>query len=193
MAGERDYVQQANELLEQAWLLGHCPEQVALAEEAVRLADAHGDVELGFQARELLIEAGAFAGFPEKALVAFTWNLAQCDRDPQRFSEQELGLQAGRIAGPVERQSVRCLAYAEDSVAELVAVRQRPNFVARIGDAGGGERKREPLDDFGVIRTAGQRYGVVLGPRAHVEKDQAAVGDGYLGETVAEPIEAVGR
>jgi hypothetical protein len=63
---------------------------VALLEEAVRLADTRQDADLGFELREDLIWAATFGGFPEKSLVAFSWRLAQCDRDPERFSERDL-------------------------------------------------------------------------------------------------------
>ena len=61
-----------------------------LAEEAVRLADAHNDLKQGFQTRRQLTEAAVFAGRPDVMLVAFSWRLAQCDRDPAQFKEREL-------------------------------------------------------------------------------------------------------
>jgi hypothetical protein len=88
--GEDSYESAVNELLLRAWSLGNSPEQVAVAEEAARLADTHGDVGLAWEAREVLIEAATFSGFPEKALLAFTWCLGQCDRDPERFDERRL-------------------------------------------------------------------------------------------------------
>ena len=82
--------QRVSEMLLKAWVLPPSVEQVSLTEEAVLLADAHGDLSLGYEARTTLIEAATFAGYPEKALVAFSWCLAQCDRDPERFDEQRL-------------------------------------------------------------------------------------------------------
>src|SRR5262249_8201315 len=55
------------------------PSKVALFEEAVRLADTHGDAWRGYNLRHGLIHAATFGGHPEKALVAFTWCLAHCD------------------------------------------------------------------------------------------------------------------
>ena len=78
------------ELLERASALERGPEQVSLIEEALKLADLRRDEDLGYRARTELIEAGTFAGFPEKVLVAFTWCLARCDRDPERFDEFDL-------------------------------------------------------------------------------------------------------
>ncbi len=85
-----NYEATINELLLRAWSLGNSAEQVALAEEAARLADTHGDVALAWESREVLIEAATFSGYPEKALLAFTWCLGQCDRDPERFDERRL-------------------------------------------------------------------------------------------------------
>ncbi len=79
-----------NELIERSVALENGPAQVALLEEAVRLADTHQDLDLGFMARDQLIHAGTFSGEPDKAMVAFSWCLAQADRDPERFSEMNL-------------------------------------------------------------------------------------------------------
>jgi hypothetical protein len=67
-----------------------CPSKVALLEQAVRVADVRQDVNLGFALRKDLIKAATFSGAKEKALVAFTWCLAQCDREPAKFPETNL-------------------------------------------------------------------------------------------------------
>lgn len=61
--------------------------KIAVFEEAVRLADVTGDIDLGFQARIGLTHAAEFGGEPDKAIVAFAWCLAQCDAFPGRFDE----------------------------------------------------------------------------------------------------------
>jgi hypothetical protein len=76
-----DFTARAEELLDEASALDDGPAKVMLLEEAVRLADSSGDAELGFDVRQDLIHAATFGGYPEKALVAFTWCLAHCDRD----------------------------------------------------------------------------------------------------------------
>ncbi len=68
-------------LLDEASLLEDGPAKVALLEEAVRLADAHGDAALAYDVRHDLIHAATFGGRPETALVAFSWCLAHCDRE----------------------------------------------------------------------------------------------------------------
>lgn len=70
--------------------MSHCLEQVALLEEAVREADAAGDIPLGYQARLELISAGVFGGAQEKAIVAFSWCLARYDETPDEYSNYEL-------------------------------------------------------------------------------------------------------
>jgi hypothetical protein len=78
------------ELLDRAENLPEGPGQIGLCEEAVRLADTHGDEEAGFHARKQLIHAATFGGRPDLSLVAFSWCLARADQDPDAFDETEL-------------------------------------------------------------------------------------------------------
>jgi hypothetical protein len=75
-----DYAARVEELLDEACALDDGPAKVMLLEEAVRLADSSGDADLAFDVRQDLIHAATFGGYPERALVAFTWSLAHCDR-----------------------------------------------------------------------------------------------------------------
>ncbi len=77
-------------LLAQAEDLPASPAKVALLEEAIRLADTYQEAALGFWLRKKMVEAAQFSGMPEKALVAFTWRLAQCDRNPEEFDVSSL-------------------------------------------------------------------------------------------------------
>lgn len=77
-------------LLRKAAMMPHGPSRVAVAEEAVRLADAHGDVPLAFDARDELITAATFNGYLDRALVAFSWCLGHCDREPAKFDDRRL-------------------------------------------------------------------------------------------------------
>jgi hypothetical protein len=85
-----EYQQQIRKLVHEANRLGHCPTQVNLMESAIQIADSHGDMEEGFWLRTELISAATFAGYGEKALVAFSWCLAKYDQDPQKFPEFQL-------------------------------------------------------------------------------------------------------
>src|SRR5438876_12408062 len=80
-----DYRDQIADLLDRAKSLGHGPAQAALTGQAVDLADAHQDVEVGFHARQEHVNATMFAGQPDRMLVAFSWLLAQVDRDPTAY------------------------------------------------------------------------------------------------------------
>jgi hypothetical protein len=66
--------------------------RIEALERAVARADQLGDVDAGFDLRDDLSEAANAWGRPEKELVAFTWMLAQYDRDPERFSDWEYKL-----------------------------------------------------------------------------------------------------
>ena len=70
-------------------LAGH-PQGVEVAERAVQLSDRQDDPESSFRARLLLTRCASFAGFPDVAFVAFSWCLAQCDRDPERFPDDRV-------------------------------------------------------------------------------------------------------
>jgi hypothetical protein len=65
-------------------------ERVAVAEEAVRLADRLGELKVCFLARQELVDAAFWGGAPEKALVTYSWLLAQFDRNPGMFDESSL-------------------------------------------------------------------------------------------------------
>lgn len=75
------------ELIRKASLLGDGDEKIMMLEEAVRIADTGYDVKLQYEAREELIEAAFWGGETEKALVAYSWCLAQFDNHPEKFSE----------------------------------------------------------------------------------------------------------
>lgn len=79
--------QKIYELLGDALDLDEGDEQVSLIENAIRLADIEGDLETQYLAREQLMRACIFGGVTEKALVAFSWCLAQFDQNPGKFSE----------------------------------------------------------------------------------------------------------
>ena len=87
MSDHRDNIA---ELLERADDLPEGPGQIALCEEAVRLADTHGDELAGFHARKQLVHAATFGGRPDVSLVAFSWCLSRVDANPDNYDETEL-------------------------------------------------------------------------------------------------------
>lgn len=78
------------ELLDRALFLADGEEKIMTLEEAVRIADTGHDIELQYRAREEFIEAAFWGGEADKALVAYSWCLAQFDRNPAAFSEWNL-------------------------------------------------------------------------------------------------------
>jgi len=99
MSRSHGHMDQIEELHEQAMRLEDGLTKLALLEECVRIADTHHDVVIGDSIRGDLIKTATFAGAPEKALVAFSWRLAQCDRDPEHFDESDLLWEYKWIAG----------------------------------------------------------------------------------------------
>lgn len=80
-----DVRHKARDLKYQALALPHGQVKVTLLEEAVALADSVQDVDLAFELRDDLMTAATFANRPDVMIVAFSWCLAQFDRDPNRF------------------------------------------------------------------------------------------------------------
>lgn len=79
---------QIAELRSKANGLPHGPAQVALLEEAVRLADSMEDIDLAYAVRHDLMTSADFSGRPDQMIVAFSWCLAQFDRNPERFNRR---------------------------------------------------------------------------------------------------------
>lgn len=88
--GAADYAAQVGELAAVAEALGRCPAQVAVLEEAARIADSHNDEELAYEVRMELIDAATFGACPDVSLVAFAWCLAKSDQEPERFDGSRL-------------------------------------------------------------------------------------------------------
>jgi hypothetical protein len=82
--------EQIDELMIQASMVPHGATKTALLEEAVQRADAVQDVDLAFDARNELMSAATFSGRPDILLVAFSWCIAQLDRNPDRFDAFDL-------------------------------------------------------------------------------------------------------
>ncbi|HLL74220.1 MAG TPA: hypothetical protein VK421_03070 [Pyrinomonadaceae bacterium] len=81
---------EAVRLLAEAEGMKDGPEKIAVLEEAVRHADSTGDLRFQYAAREEFVEAAYFGGAPDRAIVAYTWCLAQFDRNPGEFDEWRL-------------------------------------------------------------------------------------------------------
>ncbi|MDO3410247.1 hypothetical protein QWJ34_10790 [Saccharibacillus sp. CPCC 101409] len=85
-----DYSIEFEDLMEQAYDLPDGAAKIALLERAAEIADLAGDTESGYEAREAIVEAGSFGGFPMKAIVAYSWQLGQYDRNPEAYDAHTL-------------------------------------------------------------------------------------------------------
>jgi hypothetical protein len=137
------------ELMDQADSMGPGPTQLALLEAATRLADLLADAQLGFQARTKLVEAGTFSGAPEKAMVAFSWCLAQLDRDPESYPEWKILWQYKWV--------VNALPVFPQVTGEQIRG-ALDDLARRLGRSGYGTRPVEKLR-FRVARTMGDAQG----------------------------------
>lgn len=83
-------LERLDQLRNEAWSMPHSPAQVAILEEAVRLADSLNDPAESVDTRMDLIDAATFSGADDKALVAFAWVLARYDEDPDSVDLTDL-------------------------------------------------------------------------------------------------------
>ncbi|HEX8702338.1 MAG TPA: hypothetical protein VF815_26125 [Myxococcaceae bacterium] len=115
----QDWREQVEELLGRASRMKHGEAKVMALEEAARLADTHGDVELAFEVRAELIDAGTFGGFPDKALVAFAWCRGQAKKDPERFDSSLLLWKQKWVVGRLDDFPHVTLKQIQDALDDL--------------------------------------------------------------------------
>ncbi|MGO3891805.1 MAG: hypothetical protein ACTJHW_12585 [Paenalcaligenes sp.] len=80
----QDYIEQAYEAGENS------VEGVRLLEQAMKAADAENDVETGYEAREMLMDATYTLGMPKKQLLAFAWMIKQFEAKEIYIDEDDL-------------------------------------------------------------------------------------------------------
>ena len=98
-----------DELMREAASLDNCDAQVAMFEEAVRIADSIQDNRASIKGRLALIEAATFGGYPEKALVAFSWCLPMFDAEPDLFCVFDFLWMSFWILGTVDHNPANSL------------------------------------------------------------------------------------
>ena len=79
-----DPVERVRGLLREAGAVGEGAAQVALIEEAVRVADLHNEGEAAYEARKLMMRAARRASRDDLAAVACAWCLGWQDRRADR-------------------------------------------------------------------------------------------------------------
>jgi hypothetical protein len=85
-----DVADRVRELLAEAQRMPLSAAQLAVLEEAVRIADAHQEIALGIEARRPLMWVARNLLRGDILAVAFAWCLAHHDRDPERFAGRDL-------------------------------------------------------------------------------------------------------
>ncbi|RYZ38781.1 MAG: hypothetical protein EOO71_22580, partial [Myxococcaceae bacterium] len=147
-----DWRQQVEVLRGQAEALPEGDAKVRALEEAVRLTDAHGDVPLGYELRDSLIDAATFGGYPDKALVAFAWCRGQQKKDPQRFDPEDMLWKQKWVVGRLDefphisrKQIADALDDVDQSFAKLdagkrAALKLRYQMARDMGDTAEAER-----------------------------------------------------
>ena len=79
-----DYMEQAADVGEKSL------EGVRLIEQAIKAADAENDVEAGYEARDMLMDATYDLGMPKKQLMAFAWMIKQFEAEEIYIDEDDL-------------------------------------------------------------------------------------------------------
>ena len=79
-----DYMEQAADVGEKTL------EGVRLIEQAIKVADAENDVEAGYEARDMLMDATYDLGMPKKQLMAFAWMIKQFEAEEIYIDEDDL-------------------------------------------------------------------------------------------------------
>lgn len=116
--------------LREAEAMQHGAVQFGLLEEIVRLSDLQNDLDAGFRARQALVRSGYFSGQPSASLVAFSWCLAQSDKEPERFPE-------GELLGPYKWVVAKLAGFPEVSLDQIQGVHD--DLRHRFERAGYGE------------------------------------------------------
>jgi hypothetical protein len=142
-----------DELMEQAWSMPDGDAKIEILEEAVRVADALGNIELGFEARNEVMDAANVWGRPEKELVAFAWCLAQFDQNKEEFADFE-----HHLLWTYKRVLATLFAFPNISLERIEAAFD--DFKARL------EQYQHPLSTYHEYRL---RFALHLGDAERVE------------------------
>ncbi|MDR1887624.1 MAG: hypothetical protein LBQ70_06880 [Prevotellaceae bacterium] len=100
-----DYALQIQKLLIRKEKLSSPGDRIALLKQAINLADAHNDVEWGFELRLELIRDEKETSRCDESLPAFTWILDAYDKNPELFNEDDFLWEYKWMLGSVRRNS----------------------------------------------------------------------------------------
>ena len=85
-----EFEEEIDELDDQYYSAKGVAERLSVLDEIIRKADAAEHVPAGYHYRMQLIHDATFHGYQQRALVAFSWCLAQFDKEPDDFDLDEL-------------------------------------------------------------------------------------------------------
>lgn len=133
--------------------------KIEVLEQAARLADAEGDIETGYKLRDEIVEVASSSGFPLKALIAFSWQLGQFDKNPGLFAERSLLWSYKWILGYIT-------SFPEINRTQIENLLQDMN--ARYLAAGYGKRtyhyyRAHVLAAFGELEASRKEWDIVHG------------------------------
>lgn len=112
-----NYALQIQKLLLQRDRLSSHDDKIVLLKQAINLADAHNDLEWGFDLRLDLIRDEKNTSRCDESLPAFTWILDTYDKNPELFDEENFLWEYKWMLGSVRRNSSISLKQI-DSIAE---------------------------------------------------------------------------
>ncbi|MDR2026788.1 MAG: hypothetical protein LBQ01_04415 [Prevotellaceae bacterium] len=112
-----DYALQIQKLLLRKEKLSSPLDRITLLKQAINLADAHNDIEWGFDLRLDLIRDEKDTSHCDESLPAFTWILDAYDKNPEMFDEEDFLWEYKWMLGSVRRNSSISLEQIE-SIAE---------------------------------------------------------------------------
>ncbi len=113
------YQDELNALEEKVWETEDPASRLALLEEGIRLADSHNDIESGYEWRQMLINDAVFVGYPEKMLVAFSWCLAQVDKNPEEYDPTSILWQYKWVVDRLPEFPQISLSQMEDALQDM--------------------------------------------------------------------------
>ncbi|CAM4368528.1 tetratricopeptide (TPR) repeat protein [Paenibacillus endophyticus] len=106
-------------LMDEAYDLPDGLAKLEVLEAAARYADAEGNIEQGYEARSEIVQTAIFHGYPLKALIAFSWQLGQYDRNPESFASFNLMWSYKWIVGQISHFPEIPLHKIEELVEDL--------------------------------------------------------------------------
>ncbi|MDX1948821.1 MAG: hypothetical protein SFU86_25765 [Pirellulaceae bacterium] len=173
-----DELSRIAELRRESWSLPACATKVSLLEEAVRIADLHGDLDQGYSLRQDLMEAATFSGRDDVLLVAFAWCLAQFDREPDRFDRWHLFWKYKWVVGNAPNFPTISRAQIESLLDDMQRRFQQAGFSLHCVH----QKRRDVMCSLRDLAAANQSHELFIRARRDALSDCAACVECNTGE-----------